>query len=526
GPLGASGATWRPGEVLDLVLSAPIPSSSNVNVGIVDDLRGETIATAHLNVPAPPPTATSLIGFTLIAAVNGSTMPTTLPPSSPFRLDATIDHPDGRKFLRYAYADLSGIGGPAWVQLADDGTGGDRVASDGVYGSLLQVPTFAWPDGGSVTLYAVDLDGNRVSAPLALGIVNAPVPPTVPTPQAAPLVPPAPLAPLAPVVPSSPTPVVPANATPTGPSSACANGTASIASRQFLANGATTLTGLRNQLAQGEHVQAQFTLIPGCTDFQVTLVSYRAPTPTFSQSNADQQVVYQSQTATFGPGTHTLDVDVPPCYYRVDFVTGPVITQLGPANTNNFYSPQGRLIDADNGGIVSCPAGLTSPATSGPNATSVGASVAFDCDATHHGSSLLVPDATFHCQLTAAGRLYQPSGSGPGSRAEGDISGTINITYPDLLGNVIVLDSEPVTLHLNAQRSMALDQGISVTMQQTGQTGNLRSFVLPNVASTGVTVNADGAKTYSIVDHGLGQAQFLDTQHFSLDVTGTIGFSP
>ena len=41
---------------------------------------------------------------------------------------------------------------------------------------------------------------------------------------------------------------------------------------------------------------------------------------------------------------------VPNCYYQIDFVCGAPLTNLGPAGSNIFYSAQGRLIDADNGG--------------------------------------------------------------------------------------------------------------------------------------------------------------------------------
>jgi hypothetical protein len=45
---------------------------------------------------------------------------------------------------------------------------------------------------------------------------------------------------------------------------------------------------------------------------------------------------------------------MPSCYYQVDFVYGDVITKFGPAGSSNFYSAQGRLIKARNGGTSSC----------------------------------------------------------------------------------------------------------------------------------------------------------------------------
>jgi hypothetical protein len=43
-------------------------------------------------------------------------------------------------------------------------------------------------------------------------------------------------------------------------------------------------------------------------------------------------------------------VQIPICDYQVDLVCGGVIDKLGPAGSNVFYTPQGRLIDADNEG--------------------------------------------------------------------------------------------------------------------------------------------------------------------------------
>ena len=52
--------------------------------------------------------------------------------------------------------------------------------------------------------------------------------------------------------------------------------------------------------------------------------------PTFSDSTAYQQVIYQQATGTFAPGTHSLTVQIPNCYYQIDFVCGPAINQLEP----------------------------------------------------------------------------------------------------------------------------------------------------------------------------------------------------
>jgi hypothetical protein len=47
---------------------------------------------------------------------------------------------------------------------------------------------------------------------------------------------------------------------------------------------------------------------------------------------------------------------VPSCAFDIAFVKGAVIEKLGPAGSDNFYSPQGRLIDGDSGdeGVKVC----------------------------------------------------------------------------------------------------------------------------------------------------------------------------
>jgi hypothetical protein len=80
-------------------------------------------------------------------------------------------------------------------------------------------------------------------------------------------------------------------------------------------------------------------------------VSYVTPEPYFNAATASQQVVFDSATGTFSTGgPFYLTVDVPDSYFQIDFVCGPYINQLGPEGSNIFYTPQGRLFDADNGG--------------------------------------------------------------------------------------------------------------------------------------------------------------------------------
>jgi len=122
----------------------------------------------------------------------------------------------------------------------------------------------------------------------------------------------------------------------------------------FVINGTKTVTNLRGNVDQGDVVTVYFTLPAGVTE-TFSLVSYTAPDPYFDATRASLQEVFQVDSGTFtGPGTFSLTVQVPNCYFQIDFVCGPVIDRLGPAGSNIFYTPQGRLISADNDGITPC----------------------------------------------------------------------------------------------------------------------------------------------------------------------------
>ncbi|MEO6808100.1 MAG: SdrD B-like domain-containing protein, partial [Isosphaeraceae bacterium] len=112
-----------------------------------------------------------------------------------------------------------------------------------------------------------------------------------------------------------------------------------------------TTSNLRGKVPQGSTVQVTFTIPSNAQAHPYTLVSYTAPEGTFVAGHASQQVIFDQATGTFQPGqTYTLTVQVPNSYFQVDFVCGQAIDQLGPAGSNIFYTPQNRLISADNGG--------------------------------------------------------------------------------------------------------------------------------------------------------------------------------
>jgi hypothetical protein len=135
-----------------------------------------------------------------------------------------------------------------------------------------------------------------------------------------------------------------------------------VCASQVGANGAVTDSDL--SLDSSTHrANVTFTVAAGCKDIKLTLVSYKAPGPTFDVNTADQQVVFDYKTQLFSAGTWHLDVAYPDCYYQVDFVYGERIEKFGPADSNNFYYRQGRNIRSVHGGTTACTTTPTPPQT-------------------------------------------------------------------------------------------------------------------------------------------------------------------
>ena len=113
--------------------------------------------------------------------------------------------------------------------------------------------------------------------------------------------------------------------------------------------GTETVSDLRGNTYAGDTVQVSFDVTQA--GGSLSLVSYTAPGATFDPTTAYQQLLFQTATITNASlGWHTLTVLIPNSYYQVDFVCGPPITTFGAAGSCGFYSAQGRLFSADNGG--------------------------------------------------------------------------------------------------------------------------------------------------------------------------------
>ncbi|HWY86722.1 MAG TPA: SdrD B-like domain-containing protein [Gemmataceae bacterium] len=142
-------------------------------------------------------------------------------------------------------------------------------------------------------------------------------------------------------------------------------------------NCSQTVTDLGGNTLQGDTVTVTFTVPPGMND-QLTLVSYYAPGSSFSNSTANQQAIYQQATGIFTPGVHTLTVQIPNCFYQIDFVCGTAISQLEPNQNGNAYGPDSanilyhaeqRFISSDNGGTTPCNPKWVPPQTLPPMQT-------------------------------------------------------------------------------------------------------------------------------------------------------------
>ncbi|MDX2037662.1 MAG: SdrD B-like domain-containing protein [Isosphaeraceae bacterium] len=122
----------------------------------------------------------------------------------------------------------------------------------------------------------------------------------------------------------------------------------SVTNISYLVNGSATYTSLRGNTNQGDVVTVTFTTTKPVL---LSFVTYTAPSNTFVASEASRQEVFDAVTQYYAtPGTYSMTVQNPNGNYQIDFVCGPVIDRFGPAGSNIFYTPQQRLIHADNDG--------------------------------------------------------------------------------------------------------------------------------------------------------------------------------
>jgi uncharacterized repeat protein (TIGR01451 family) len=238
----------------------------------------------------------------------------------------------------------------------------------------------------------------------------------------------------------------------------------------------------------------QFTVAGGCKDIQLSLVSYKAPGPQFSEQTADQQQLYDSKTGTYSAGTYSLAVNVPGCYYQIDFVYGTPIAHLGPAGTNNFYGKQGRLIASTGGGTASCSSTSTptpppsqtpapapaitveklqrvdpaAPYTAAPVAATVGQTISYQINVQNTGNVMLT--ITLQDPRCDAGTTAPAGGQGVSP------SGTVTFTCTHLL----------TAADVGSFVNTATGTGTAGNGQQVTGTATVTAQVSAAPASTGV----------------------------------------
>lgn len=328
GPAGSPGL-WALGDSLVIgPLGSPIPPNARVELSVVHREGGRLIASSE-TLAAPPrgadPGAPN--GFTMSLRLAGGTSPVVLEPPAGVLVEATVNHTDGRKIVRYVYADLVGVDGIGWQLLTDDGTNGDHVAGDGTYSGVALVPTNVTSGVATINATAVDFYGASIQASANITVLSR----NEITEQAA-----------------NPT------GSPAPGGSVCPPGNAEIRSIQYQVNNATLVPKLASHIRESDHVKAVVTLADGCSNVQVTLASYRVISPVFSWVNASSDVLHGSVTTTISSGQASLEIDVPPCVFGIDIARGSVIATPGPASSDNYYSRQARLLDSDRGGVTSC----------------------------------------------------------------------------------------------------------------------------------------------------------------------------
>lgn len=319
---------WELGDARTIgPLTGVLPVGARVEVTLTDRVAGEVLT--EFTTRAASPTAPSVpdaTGFTVDLLLDGTSDVIVEPPTG-IVIEAAVSHPQGRKFIRIVYADFSGFDGIAWQGLRDDGSGGDRVAGDGIYAGTALVPVNATSGSVIVTVGAVDFNGTKTAdtGSIQLLVRNEATERTL-NPNGAP---------------------APGNLT-------CPSGIGAIRRVEYSLNGQTLVPQLAGYVHQGDHVEALVTLADGCTNIQVTFASYGAPGPSFSWDGARSQSLYDVDTRTITTGQALFQVDVPLCYFTIDLARGPAITTFGSPTSDVYYSRQGRLIDTDSGGLTAC----------------------------------------------------------------------------------------------------------------------------------------------------------------------------
>ena len=131
----------------------------------------------------------------------------------------------------------------------------------------------------------------------------------------------------------------------------CPKGDGKATNIIYRVNGAI-VPQLKGYVKPNSEVSVTFTVV-GTTATYFSLASYKTPDTMFSMAYVGFQEVYTQATRRCLPGTYTLKVRVPDCFFEVVFVKGCVIEHLD-ADCEMTYQHQDRLIASAEGGTHRC----------------------------------------------------------------------------------------------------------------------------------------------------------------------------
>lgn len=94
----------------------------------------------------------------------------------------------------------------------------------------------------------------------------------------------------------------------------------------------------------GNTATGRFTIPQYCPSQTVSLVSYSSPSANGKPYSSQKE--YKSQITQVGPGTHSLSVAIPSCYYQIDLVKGSPMNFSG----GQTYHAQHRFLAGAQGG--------------------------------------------------------------------------------------------------------------------------------------------------------------------------------
>lgn len=274
----------------------------------------------------------------------------------------------------------------------------------------------------------------------------------------------------------------------------------------YTVNG-SVVGSLSGNISSGDHVEVCFTLSGDADATMFSLVSYSAPGATFDATTASLQTIFDVDTKTFsGSGIFCLSVDVPNCYFQVDFVKGCAITQLGPDGSSNFYSSQGRLIAGANGGTGTC--GCVASADASVDITVDCGDLQTTLSGSTYTHSPVVSWTTINGGIIVSGSsTLTPLVSATGSYILSvqdtlgcTVMDTVNVTiYPEIdvnLGNDTTVTS--------CEASLILDAGVS------GMT------YLWNTGATTQTLTVTASGAYSVAVINEGNCVYIDSIHVTI----------